>query len=48
MVNGYQLKGTIEQFDGFVIVADVGGDTQLLYKHAISTLGLGGGYTVPR
>jgi len=38
LVNGFQSKGIIKGFDNFVIVLEVEGKQQIVYKHAISTI----------
>jgi host factor-I protein len=38
LTNGFQLKGIIKGFDNFVIVIEVEGRQQVVYKHAISTI----------
>jgi host factor-I protein len=38
LVNGVMLEGTIVGFDQFSLVLERGGQSQLVYKHAISTL----------
>lgn len=38
LVNGFQLRGLIRGFDNFVIVLEVEGKQQVVYKHAISTV----------
>lgn len=38
LVNGVQLRGTIQGFDNFVVVLDSEGRQQVIYKHAISTI----------
>ncbi len=38
LVNGFQMRGTVRGFDPFVVVLDVEGRQQMLYKHAISTV----------
>ncbi|QIK96066.1 RNA chaperone Hfq [Sphingomonas sp. HDW15A] len=38
LVNGVMLQGSIAGFDAFVILLERGGHSQLVYKHAISTL----------
>jgi host factor-I protein len=49
LVNGVMLQGSIVGFDQFSLVLERGGQVQLVYKHAISTmqpaqpLNLGGG-----
>jgi len=38
LVNGVMLQGTVTGFDQFSLVLEHGGQIQLVYKHAISTL----------
>ena len=38
LVNGFQMRGIVTGFDGFVVVLESDGKQQMLYKHAISTL----------
>jgi host factor-I protein len=38
LVNGVMLQGTVAGFDQFSVVLERGGQVQLVYKHAISTL----------
>lgn len=38
LVNGFQSKGIIKGFDNFVIVLEIDGKQQIVYKHAISTI----------
>lgn len=38
LMNGYQLRGTIEGFDDQVVVLVTDGKQQVIYKHAISTM----------
>ena len=38
LVNGVMLQGQISGFDAFVILLERGGQVQLVYKHAVSTL----------
>ncbi len=38
LVNGFQLRGTIVNFDCFVVILDTDGRQQVIYKHAISTI----------
>jgi host factor-I protein len=38
LTNGVMLQGTVSGFDQFSVVLERGGLTQLVYKHAISTL----------
>ena len=39
LMNGYQLRGQITGFDAFVVVLTTDGKQQVIYKHAISTIG---------
>jgi host factor-I protein len=38
LVNGVMLQGTVTGFDQFSVALERGGQVQLVYKHAISTL----------
>ncbi len=38
LTNGFQFKGMIKGFDGYVVIMDCDGKQQLVYKHAISTI----------
>ncbi|HEV2594199.1 MAG TPA: RNA chaperone Hfq, partial [Sphingomicrobium sp.] len=38
LVNGVMLQGVVTGFDQFSLVLERGGQLQLVYKHAISTL----------
>src|ERR1044071_6966513 len=38
LVNGVMLQGAVTGFDQFSLVLERGGQIQLVYKHAISTL----------
>ena len=38
LVNGVMLQGTVTGFDQFSLTLERGGQVQLVYKHAISTL----------
>ncbi len=38
LMNGFQMRGIIRGFDSFVVVLDVDGRQQMIYKHAISTV----------
>ena len=38
LVNGVMLQGQVAGFDAFVILLERGGQIQLVYKHAVSTL----------
>ena len=39
LMNGFQLHGIVRGFDGFTVVLESDGKQQLIYKHAISTVG---------
>jgi host factor-I protein len=38
LVNGFQMRGTVRGFDPFVVLLEVEGRQQMVYKHAISTV----------
>ena len=38
LMNGFQMRGVITEFDAFVVVLDSEGRQQVIYKHAISTI----------
>lgn len=38
LVNGIKLQGIIDSFDNFVIILKSGVNTQMIYKHSISTV----------
>jgi host factor-I protein len=38
LVNGVMLQGTVTGYDQFSLILERGGQVQLVYKHAISTL----------
>ncbi len=38
LVNGFQMRGTIEGFDPFTVVLRSDGKQNMIYKHAISTI----------
>lgn len=38
LVNGFQFKGLVKNFDSFTVVLEVEGRQRLVYKHAISTI----------
>ena len=38
LVNGVMLQGIVEGFDQFCILLERGGQVQIVYKHAVSTL----------
>lgn len=38
LMNGFQMRGIVSDFDSFTVVLESGGKQQLVYKHAISTM----------
>jgi host factor-I protein len=38
LINGFQMRGYIRGFDNFVVLLEVEGRQQMIYKHAISTV----------
>lgn len=38
LMNGFQMRGVIRGFDNFVVMLEVDGRQQMIYKHAISTV----------
>lgn len=38
LVNGVMLQGAVSAHDQFVLLLERGGQTQLIYKHAVSTM----------
>lgn len=38
LVNGFQMRGTIQSFDSFTVLLDCEGKQELVFKHAISTI----------
>lgn len=38
MMNGFQMKGVVSDFDDFTILFESDGKQQLIYKHAVSTV----------
>ena len=38
LVSGNQLEGKIEGFDNFVVILNIKGKQNMIYKHAISTV----------
>ncbi len=39
LLDGRQFEGRIKNFDKFAVIVEVGGADQLIFKHAIATLG---------
>ena len=46
LMKGFQIQGTILDFDTFVILLESEGKKQLIYKHAISTIQLPDNYNL--
>lgn len=38
LMNGFQIKGRVQSFDGFTVLIESMGKQNLIYKHAISTM----------
>ena len=38
LMNGFQLKGVVKGFDTYVVIFEVDGKINMVYKHAISTI----------
>jgi len=38
LTNGFQLKGVVKGYDAYVVMLDVTGKQNMVYKHAISTI----------
>ena len=38
LTSGFQIRGTLKGFDNYVIILEVDGKHQMIYKHAISTI----------
>ena len=38
LMDGRHLEGRIKNFDKFAVVVEVGGNDQLIFKHAIATI----------
>ena len=38
LVNGFQLRGTVQGFDSFVLLLAAEGKQNMIYQHAISTI----------
>ncbi|MEW6709468.1 MAG: RNA chaperone Hfq [Candidatus Riflebacteria bacterium] len=44
LMKGFQIQGTVIDFDTFVILLESEGKKQLIYKHAVSTIQLPDNY----
>lgn len=40
LVSGFQLRGIVKSFDNYVILLECDGKTNMIYKHAVSTVSL--------
>ena len=38
LTNGFQIRGIVKGFDNYVIIVEVEGKHQMIYKHAVSTI----------
>ena len=38
LTNGFQMRGQVRGFDNYVLMLDVEGKSNMIYKHAISTM----------
>lgn len=38
LVNGFQIKGMVKAFDSYVVLLESDDKSQMVYKHAISTV----------
>ena len=38
LTNGFQMRGEIRGFDGYIVMVESDGRQQVIYKHAISTI----------
>ncbi len=38
LVNGFQMRGTVQGYDNFTVILESEGKQQMIYKHAISTI----------
>lgn len=38
LMNGFQMRGILVAHDNFVLIVEVDGRQQMIYKHAVSTL----------
>lgn len=47
LMKGFQIQGTILDFDTFVVLLESEGKKQLIYKHAVSTIQLPDNFNFP-
>ena len=38
LINGFQIKGHVKGFDNFIVILDVEGKQQMVYKQGISSI----------
>ncbi len=38
LTNGFQIRGVVKGFDSYVVIIESEGKSQMIYKHAISTV----------
>ena len=38
LMNGYQMKGVLKDFDDYTLMVECTGVTQMVFKHAVSTI----------
>lgn len=38
LTNGFQIRGCVIGFDNFIVILEVDGKQNMIYKHAISTI----------
>ncbi len=38
LVSGFQMRGIVKGFDNYVILLEVDGKQNMIYKHAVSTI----------
>jgi len=38
LTSGFQIRGVLKGFDSYVIIMEVDGKQQMIYKHAVSTI----------
>ncbi|MGH7727194.1 MAG: RNA chaperone Hfq [Vulcanimicrobiaceae bacterium] len=48
LVNGFQLRGTVREFDSFTIALEFEDRMHLIYKHAVSTISPQAPLTLPQ
>ncbi|MDQ2872177.1 MAG: RNA chaperone Hfq [Candidatus Eremiobacteraeota bacterium] len=47
LMNGFQLRGVVKGFDPFTILLEYERKTNLIYKHAVSTISPQGPFSTP-